>query len=206
MSVKLHIGNAGHQLDDIVDDVKKAFNLAKKEATKLFDASGIDVFAFQSEFGTIPELGFGGFTASQHTIFCYLSAQLKEVDVKLLSSILLHEMQHAKRYGSVGYGDTLGEAMITEGLACLLEEEYTLKKPIYANAQVDSKTLSKAKTELYAQDYDHDAWFYGMGDLPRWAGYSIGYQLCKEYASKTGKTSSELSDLRADKILSNFKG
>ncbi|MFX5570653.1 DUF2268 domain-containing putative Zn-dependent protease [Acinetobacter baumannii] len=26
-------------------------------------------------------------------------------------------------------------------------------------------------------DHDHGAWFFGTGALPRWVGYSLGYQM-----------------------------
>ena len=30
-------------------------------------------------------------------------------------------------------------------------------------------------------DYDHAAWFYGTRDLPRWLGYSAGFNLVSHY-------------------------
>jgi uncharacterized protein YjaZ len=33
--------------------------------------------------------------------------------------------------------------------------------------------------------YDHNAWFFGTDpDIPRWAGYAIGFELVKNYLSK----------------------
>jgi len=30
---------------------------------------------------------------------------------------------------------------------------------------------------LTATDYDHSTWFFGSGSLPRWFGYSLGYEM-----------------------------
>ena len=50
--------------------------------------------------------------------------------------------------------------------------------------------------------YDSSAiFFFGNDDLPRWAGYSLGYYLVKKYLEKTGK---KLEDAFADKYA-DFK-
>ncbi|MVZ80379.1 peptidase, partial [Escherichia coli] len=32
-------------------------------------------------------------------------------------------------------------------------------------------------------DYNHNVWFFGAGDLPRWLGYSLGFDLVARYLS-----------------------
>jgi len=182
-------------------DIWEAFRLAKEAALERFEVEGVDIFVFQSDFGVIKELGIGGFTASKNTIFCYIGKNTKSIDKKRLSSILLHELHHAKRDGAVGYGKTLGEALVSEGLACLLEEEYLGKTPIYAKEKLDDAVIACAKKEQDAKHYDHDAWFYGTADLPRWAGYTLGYDLCKKYADKNSKSAGKLTKIHANEIL-----
>jgi uncharacterized protein YjaZ len=201
VSIKLHIGNAGGQLDSLEQDIREAFRLAKDAALKRFKVDGVDIFVLRSDFGVIKELGFGGFTASENTIFCYIGKNIKSIDKKRLSSILLHELHHAKRDGAVGYGETLGEALVSEGLACLLEEEYLGEVPIYSKDKLGGAVVARAKKELDAKQYDHDAWFYGTADLPRWAGYTLGYDVCKKYADKNGKSAGKLTEIRAKEIL-----
>jgi uncharacterized protein YjaZ len=201
MAIKLHIGNAGGQMDDLEQDIREAFRLAKDAALKRFEVEGVDIFVFRSDFGVIKELGFGGFTASENTIFCYIGKNIKSIDKKRLSSILLHELHHAKRDSEVGYGETLGEALVSEGLACLLEEEYLGDTPIYSEEKLGDTVIARAKKEQDAKQYDHDAWFYGTADLPRWAGYTLGYDLCKKYADKNSKSAGELTKTHASEIL-----
>ena len=35
--------------------------------------------------------------------------------------------------------------------------------------------------DLSATDYDHGAWFYGAGTLPRWIGYTLGYAIVGDW-------------------------
>lgn len=45
----------------------------------------------------------------------------------------------------------------------------------------------RAQAELH-QPYDHNAWFFGSADrqLPRWAGYALGYELVQRFFAATG--------------------
>ena len=85
------------------------------------------------------------------------------------------------RWDARGYGRSLGEAFVSEGLADKFSESVTgaLDAP-WTHALVDSdwrSLLDHAEREINREDYDHAAWFFGTGNLPRWAGYTIGYRL-----------------------------
>lgn len=105
------------------------------------------------------------------------------------------------RWRDPGYGDTLGEAMIAEGLACLYEEQKTGNVPIYAKIVLKESQIKLANKILDSKDYDHAEWFFGSKKIDRWFGYSYGYRLCKEYSKKTGKEASDLVNIPSDIIL-----
>lgn len=41
-----------------------------------------------------------------------------------------------------------------------------------------------AEKEWDRADYNHEGWFFGRGDLPRWLGYSLGFQLIERYQNE----------------------
>ena len=97
-----------------------------------------------------------------------------------------HELHHALRWESVGYGATLGEALVSEGMADWFEQSLLMvdePQPwcVPVKPEAWDGTVTDAGAMLYAIDYDHPAWFFGRGRWPRWSGYAIGYALMRGY-------------------------
>lgn len=64
--------------------------------------------------------GVGGFTPNARTVEVYVDPAfpgLAQVLEDRLPPLAAHELHHAKRWGGPGYGRTLLEAMVSEGLA-----------------------------------------------------------------------------------------
>ena len=95
-----------------------------------------------------------------------------------IESVVAHELHHLARWHYAGYGFSLGEAVLTEGIATLYEEEISGKKPIWSNTKLDSLIVDKLIKEWDAHNYDHDEWFFS-GKHGRWVGYSAGYKVAK---------------------------
>ena len=101
-----------------------------------------------------------------------------------------------------GYGQSLLEALISEGLAdhfavALLR----IPPPPWTHAltaeQLDN-ALAKARPEFDRRPYDHSRWFFGAGDIPRWTGYALGYHLVTKYlATHPDQTAASLVDVPA---------
>lgn len=94
---------------------------------------------------------------------------------------LCHEYHHAIRWDGPGYGDTLGEALVSEGLAQVfvheviqcLPEPWEIMPP-----DLDVRTTCKRAYDGFDDpDYAHDEWFFGSGSLPNWTGYALGKAL-----------------------------
>jgi hypothetical protein len=135
----------------------------------------------------IPEIGVGGYTnPASGAVLISLDPESSigtEQSITVwLPATLAHELNHSKRIlDGPGYGTTLGEAIVTEGLAdAFALQAFPSTPPLpWANAlqpadldQFEALARSNATT---ADTPDlHSEWFYGSGEIPRWAGYTIG--------------------------------
>jgi Predicted Zn-dependent protease (DUF2268) len=75
----------------------------------------------------IPETGVGGFSPTATHCLVHLNPRHADFDTNLeteLAPTIAHELHHCARHGGVGYGHTLLEALVTEGLACVFEREF----------------------------------------------------------------------------------
>lgn len=139
---------------------------------------------------TIPELGIGGSCFRRGLVTISLDPGAPSFEERLNQGFfrrtLAHELHHAMRWNACGYGRSLGEAFVSEGLADVFSETLTGGYALpWANTSINgdwSALLDLAELERDNQDYDHAAWFYGTGELPLWAGYTIGYRLCRLYS------------------------
>ncbi|PYE91332.1 putative Zn-dependent protease DUF2268 [Rhizobium sp. PP-F2F-G38] len=160
-----------------------------------FRRRAIDVVIQYLPDETIPELGLGGSCFRRGLVTINLDPGAPGFDDRLAQGIfgrtLAHELHHAMRWNACGYGLSLGEAFVTEGLADVFSETVTgVSAPPWASASINgdwAALLDQAEQERDNQDYDHAAWFYGTDELPRWAGYTIGYRLVRLYGQANPK-------------------
>src|SRR5262249_2234063 len=124
-----------------------------------------------------------------------------------LRAMLAHEVHHAVRSRGPGYGSTLGEALVTEGLAQCYEEQVGCPTSNYAVA-VRGPALGKlvrlAKDELWSDRYDHPKWFFGSktdSAFPWSGGYSLGYTVVRHWLDQAGLSASAAVSVPAREIL-----
>ena len=97
-----------------------------------------------------------------------------------------------------GYGSTLLETLVSEGLALHFEAEARGTPPLYARIDADLQALwEQAQPELHAP-HDHSLWFFGTAHRPRWAGYALGYELVLRYLQQQGGDAITHVDAPAD--------
>ncbi len=155
----------------------------------------------------IPGIGIGGNSAGADQISLFFAPDNPQLATSIangeLSRLLAHELHHEKRERSVGYGSTLFEAMVSEGLADHFAlEVFTLDLAPWSRAlNEDDIELWKneaAKTWDDAQ-YDHSAWFFGSGPpIPRYVGYTVGFNIVGDFlAANPGDKPSSLFGRRA---------
>lgn len=96
-----------------------------------------------------------------------------------IESVVAHELHHLARWHYAGYGFSLGEAILSEGIATLYEEEISGKKPIWSNTKLDRLMVDNLIKEWNEHNYNHEEWFFN-GKYGRWVGYSAGYKIAKQ--------------------------
>lgn len=101
---------------------------------------------------------------------------------------LVHELHHLVRWDGPGYGKSLGEALVSEGLAGHFVLQVLGGSPDPWDAVAPSESLVRqAQNEWARRDYDHAEWFFGKGKIRRWSGYGLGHRLVAEYLAQNPK-------------------
>jgi hypothetical protein len=206
--VPLDAGNefAPGRLDSIVEWLERA----ARDVMPPLLAERIDVVVVP---GTrlIPDWDCNGYTHGPWRITITVDPacdghEKRPLDAQL-RAMLAHELHHAMRSRGPGYGSTLGEALVTEGLAQCYEEQVGCPTPNYA-AAVRGPALVKlarlAKDELWSEDYDHSKWFFGSktgATFPWSGGYSLGYVLVRPWLEQAGLSASAAVSVPAREML-----
>lgn len=200
-TIKHYIANSTGELDNFVYMISESLKTIIPIVEKELDAKQIDIIFVSAAALTIPEYGIGGNSPGPNHVYISFDPNSDKITQTGLNETLLHEIHHCMRWRNPGYGKTLGEAMISEGMACLYELQYSGKAPIYAKVRLKESQITKARIIINSKSYNHSKWFFGSKDVDRWFGYSYGYRLCKYYSKKTNKNASELVHLDAQEIL-----
>jgi hypothetical protein len=165
---------------------------------------------------TIPKIGVGGF-ADPRNGNVTLSVDPSRLDLRhaletWIPDTVAHELHHSSRIrAGPGYGVTLGQAMVSEGLADRFSYEVfpqTPPKPwdhALTKAQEDSLCL-QAHPLLNSRDYSFRDWFFGDAGKPRCGGFTLGYDIVGRYLARHRQTPSEAVLTAAARILASFRG
>ncbi|HET7357778.1 MAG TPA: DUF2268 domain-containing putative Zn-dependent protease, partial [Nocardioidaceae bacterium] len=148
----------------------------------------------------IPEWGIGGSAYGPRSIVLAVDPdhQIRASDVY---STLVHEMHHAMRWRGPGCGSTLGERLVSEGLAQVFEQECTGRVPMYAAGDVSSEHRAAAVAALHEDPADEGRWFFGAADIPRWFGYRLAYDLVRSWMDARGGSAAALVQEPAETFL-----
>ncbi len=177
-------------LDPQLDHIRRII----REVMLVIDANmptdDLTIIVRDSPENTIPEIGLGGFNPDPNRVIISLNPAFPDFGAVLESELafqVAHEVHHARRRRATGYGSTLLEALVSEGLADHFAMEVTGKPAPLWSAALEGEELEywlgRAEAEWDAGSYDHQTWFFGSGEIPRWAGYTIGFHLIELYLS-----------------------
>ncbi len=175
-----------------------------------FDPVRITVFADAQR--SIPGYGIGGFALNGQTFEIAINpafADLARILRERLAGTVAHEAHHVMRFRGPGYGTTLLESMISEGLADHFAVELLgVDLPPWSRAFAEEETetfLGLARPLFDSSSFDFDAWFFGTrSDLPRWVGYTLGYRLVEAYQSQNpGRSAAQLVNTPAQTFRPN---
>jgi Predicted Zn-dependent protease (DUF2268) len=163
----------------------------------------------------IPGIGVGGFAdPATGDVSVWIDEAppggLKAALETWVPATLAHELHHSSRIRmGPGYGITLAEALVTEGLADHFAAEAFPDTPPQPwdhalSAKQEAELWRKAQPILEVRGgYNHQAWFLGGGDLPRWAGYTLGYRIAEAYLGNDLSASSAVGT-EAETVIERY--
>lgn len=202
----LHIINARHQLTrSIAEWLSERLEDAFAVSARHLPLLDTDVILRVGK-GVIHEKGHLGYTPERGVIYVTVDPEnpiLRTNPSRSLERMLAHELHHSSRWDGPGYGKTLGEALVSEGLAGHFAQEVYggEREPWEQHIASSLRTYCQdAHAEWDSADYNHAAWFFGQQRFPKWLGYSLGYQLVGRYLERDGnaKASSLVHTKSAD--------
>lgn len=170
---------------DLIDSIIKQ---GITDILQLMPIEDLQIRIVENSQLVIPEIGIGGYNPDAFEILLAIDSKFIYLDSTLnknLISLLAHEIHHAKRRRSVGYGNTLLEAVVSEGLADHFSIEISGNEPPPWTMALSSQELEawiETASQVWQNPYDHAKWFFGTDPgIPRWTGYSIGYEIVNNY-------------------------
>lgn len=202
-SMEIHVLDARGALRDIRDWVRDRLVETHGRAAALLPLGPLDVVV-QAGRRIVPEKGHLGFAPRAGVVFLTLDPghpALRANEDASLERMFAHELHHAARWDGPGYGPSLGEALVSEGLAGHFAQELFGGPPEPWEGLPPDEIrpfAAEAERDWDRIGYDHEAWFFGRGELPRWLGYSFGFRLVGRYlAENPGSRASALSGAAA---------
>lgn len=189
----LHLINARDQLANLEPWLSGLLQAAFSVSASLLPLQDTDVIV-KAGRSVIPEKGHLGYAPEAGLIYVTVDPEnpaLKTNPSQSLERMLAHELHHSSRWDGPGYGQTLGEALVSERLAGHFAQEAYGGQPEpweRVPARILRNHLPKARAEWQSTDYDHAEWFFGSQQIPRWAGYSLGYELVRRYLAEHAHT------------------
>ena len=205
--VLLRIEDPSALLADETDRIRAALVPVIERVAAELDLRDVTVTVRPDAKDTIAGYGFGGWTPDGRTVRLFIDPKYPDYAGLLserLVPLLAHEMHHARRWRGPGYGSTLFEALISEGLADRFAAEFLgIAAGPWTNALSEDQAthfLALAASQADSRSSDHARWFFGSEPaLPRWTGYPLGYRPVAKYqAAHPGVTASALVDEPAD--------
>lgn len=149
---------------------------------------GVTIRVVPDATNAIAGYGIGGRSPDAVTVLIYVNPNYPNLGTTLtnkLPAMVAHELHHAKRHRDPGYGGTLLEAMVSEGLADRFSMELLEigERPwsTALSTTALAQWLDQARSQFDSRTYNHADWFFGSGSIPLWTGYSIGYRLVSDY-------------------------
>ncbi|WP_299908154.1 DUF2268 domain-containing putative Zn-dependent protease [uncultured Paracoccus sp.] len=194
----IHFLNTRHALTPIMPEIRAAAREAIAQAEAHADLPRFDLVIRGQAGGGIPDWGVGGHAPAPGLIEVTLNPA--RFDPALLMRTLVHELHHLIRWDGPGYGKSLGEALVSEGLAGHFVLQVLGGRPDPWDATTPSAGLAKrALTEWSRLQYDHAEWFFGKGKIRKWTGYGLGHRLLAEHlAQNPDQDAVTLAMTRAD--------
>ena len=195
---QLHPLNARHGLTLILPELRAVAKDAVAQVEAVTDLPEFDLVVRSEPGAGVADWGVAGYAPAPGVIDVTLDPG--RWTPAALTRTLVHEMHHLIRWDGPGYGRSLGESLVSEGLAGHFVTDILGGPPDPWDAVTcASGTVRRAITEWAHPTYDHDEWFRGRGKMRRWTGYGLGHQLVAAHLDRNeGETALSLARVAAD--------
>lgn len=209
MELHIQIKNPEKLSPSLQDTVTQQVKFHAQKSMDLLSIPKLTITIFPNHTLCIPETGEGGYTPSEHEMDIYIDPTKSKTDLihiieNIIPSTIYHEAHHAARWINPGYGETLLEGIITEGLACIFaEEQFPLFIPAWMTYSKEEiiRLTEIALTYNFSHDsYDHTEWFFGEGEK-FWLGYKVGTYIVREAKKQSGLTALTMAHMTAKEIF-----
>lgn len=169
--------------------LKKSLNYVfEKCKSELDDYESFFVFEFPIKDKFVEENmgGVNGFSPAKNVIFLFVSQSFSK---NSLNGVIAHELAHSiSPFYHINM--TIGNGMVFDGLAEHFKEQFVESdRSLWTTVlsyEGAKKIFFEIEEYLYVEDWDkyHEV-FFGTGEYPWAAGYTIGYYIVGDYLKKT---------------------
>lgn len=199
MPWRLHWLEASGDLGPWRTTITEEVEVARKAVARILPVRPLDILVQRLPGAVIPETGTTG-QAMHGSLFSLtidpdnpnFARALRDGDLR---RTVAHEAHHCMRMSGPGYGWTLGEALVSEGLAGQFVSHLFGSPPEPWERAVTDEVLAANLPDnatLVGNGHDHRAWFYGFGGrYPRWLGYTLGYRIVGDWLEATADLSGD---------------
>lgn len=210
MSIEAYILNATHQLDQVSDLLANWLHAYAPKIAATLELHSLDITVSPFESGAAPKSGIGAYMLSPHRIEILVdtdSQDLANIIKSELPSVLAHEMHHCARSHIVPKETTLAENILTEGLACHFEQQFNGGRTPSLFDDISTTPwealFEHVRPHLRDSEFSFDYWFLGEkpDEVPKYAGYWIGYNLVISYAQDHGLGYKHLVGLESEDLF-----
>ena len=185
MAWQLHWLEASGDLHPWRERIAAEVEIARQAMVRVLPETPIDILVQRIKDAVIPQIGMVGhsYRAALFALTCDPDNANFEPALSngALRRLVAHEAHHCLRMAGLGYGQTLGQVLVSEGLAGqFVSHLFGTPPEAWERAVTDDVLRSHLPdaAALARTDYDHDAWFYGaVGRYPHWLGYTLGYRI-----------------------------
>lgn len=187
--------------------LRDTLNATLARVVQVLPMTGLTITVSPNAARAIGGYGIGGFTRDGRSIDLFIDPaypNLAAVLANRIAPMLAHEAHHAARFRGPGYGRTMLESMVSEGMADHFSVELLgVAVPPWSSALSAEETdvwLNQARPLFDSASYPHDQWFFGASaSIPRWTGYTLGYRLIEGYKhAHPGATATTLVNTSAN--------
>ena len=179
----LHPLNARHALTPVLPEIRAAARQAVALASDHAAVPDFDLVVRAQAGGGNTEWGLSGYAPAPGLVEVMLDPV--RFDQAALIRTLIHELHHVIRWDGPGYGRSLGETLVSEGLAGHFVLQVLGGPPDPWDRATPAAGLARrAQNEWARLDFSHPEWFQGKGSLRRWSGYGLGHRLVAEHLAQ----------------------